>query len=66
MRLNLKYSLLIDILTLDEFSALDVVCHFPTNMLIKNKDLLYNRISKRPVLAIEADGYDHHKEGATQ
>ncbi len=28
--------------------------------------LLYNRVSKQPVLAIETDGYQHHKEGTTQ
>ncbi len=28
--------------------------------------LLYNKVSKRPVLAIETDGYQHHKEGTTQ
>ncbi len=28
--------------------------------------LLYNRVSKRPVLAIETDGYNYHKVGTTQ
>lgn len=28
--------------------------------------LLYNRISKKPVLAIEVDGWDYHKEGTVQ
>ena len=28
--------------------------------------LLYNRVSKQPVLAIETDGYQHHKEGTAQ
>lgn len=28
--------------------------------------LLYNRVSKQPVLAIETDGYQHHKAGTTQ
>ena len=28
--------------------------------------LLYNRVSKQPVLAIETDGYQHHKSGTTQ
>lgn len=28
--------------------------------------LLYNRISKKPVLAIEVDGWDNHKEGTVQ
>jgi len=64
---------------------LDVVCHFPLNMLIKNPELLneqecqyamnsathldfliYNRIGKKPVLAIEVDGYEYHKEDTVQ
>ena len=28
--------------------------------------LIYNRVSKRPVLAIEVDGYQYHKEGTKQ
>ena len=28
--------------------------------------LLYNRVSKQPVLAIETDGYNYHKAGTTQ
>lgn len=28
--------------------------------------LLYNRISKKPVLAVEVDGYDYHKEDTEQ
>lgn len=28
--------------------------------------LLYNKVSKKPVLAIEVDGYSHHKEGTIQ
>jgi hypothetical protein len=28
--------------------------------------LLYNRVSKQPVLAIETDGYQHHKSGTAQ
>ena len=65
--------------------SLDVVCHFPLNMLIKNPQLLndrecqyamnpathldfliYNRISKKPVLAIEVDGYEFHKWDLSQ
>ncbi len=65
--------------------SLDVVCHFPLNMLIKNPQLLndrecqyamnpathldfliYNRISKKPVLAIEVDGYEFHKKDTVQ
>ncbi len=74
------YSLIEEILANNKYSSLDVVCHFPLNMLIKNPELLneqecryamnpathldfliYNRIDKKPVLAIEVDGYEYHK-----
>lgn len=82
---NLMYSLIDDIIADNKFSSLDVVCHFPLNMLIKNPELLndqeckyamnpathldfliYNRISKKPVLAIEVDGYEYHKVDTVQ
>ena len=82
---NLMYALINDILTDDRFASLDVVCHFPLNMLIRDTSLLseperryvrnpaahldfllYNRISKKPVLAIEVDGYDYHGETTGQ
>lgn len=65
--------------------SLDVICHFPLNMMIKNPQLLndrecqyamnpathldfliYNIISKKPVLAIEVDGYEFHKKDTVQ
>lgn len=82
---NLMYALIDDILSEDIYSCLDVLCHFPLNMIIKNPKLLneeecryamnpathidfliYNRIGKRPVLAIEVDGYKYHQEGTAQ
>ena len=82
---NLMYALLEDILKKDRFSVLDVVCHQPLNMLIRNPELLddrecafamnpathldfliYNKVSKKPVLAIEVDGQAYHKEGTVQ
>lgn len=82
---NLMYSLVEDIISDDKYSSLDVVCHFPLNMLIRNPELLneqecqyamnsathldfliYNRIGKKPVLAIEVDGYEYHKEDTVQ
>ena len=82
---NLMYSLIEDIISANKYSSLDVVCHFPLNMLIKNPELLneqecqyamnpathldfliYNRIGKKPVLAIEVDGYEYHKEDTVQ
>ena len=82
---NLMYSLIEDIISANKYSSLEVVCHFPLNMLIKNPELLneqecqyamnpathldfliYNRIGKKPVLAIEVDGYEYHKEDTIQ
>ena len=82
---NLMYSLVKEIISDNKYSSLDVVCHFPLNMLIKNPELLnerecqyvmnpathldfliYNRIGKKPVLAIEVDGYEYHKEDTVQ
>lgn len=82
---NLMYSLIEDIISANKYSSLDVVCHFPLKMLIKNPELLneqecqyamnpathldfliYNRIGKKPVLAIEVDGYEYHKEDTVQ
>ncbi|MCM1399013.1 MAG: AAA domain-containing protein [Clostridium sp.] len=82
---NLMYSLIEEIISDNKYSSLDVICHFPLNMLIKNPELLneqecqyamnpathldfliYNRIGKKPVLAIEVDGYEYHKENTVQ
>ncbi len=82
---NLMCALIDEIIVDNKYSSLDVVCHFPLRMLIKNPELLneqeckyamnpathldfliYNRISKRPVLAIEVDGYEYHKEDTVQ
>lgn len=82
---NLTYSLIEEIIADNKYASLDVVCHFPLNMLIKNPALLneqecrfamnpaahldfliYNRIGKKPVLAIEVDGYENHKKGTAQ
>lgn len=64
---------------------LDVVCHLPLRMLIRDFSLLdeserryaenglthvdfliYNKVGRQPVLVIETDGYQHHKEGSRQ
>ncbi|MCI8609517.1 MAG: AAA family ATPase [Firmicutes bacterium] len=82
---NLMYALIMDILSERSYASLDVVCHFPMNMLIRDLRelderelqyvmnpathidfLIYNRISKRPLLAIEVDGYEYHKKGTIQ
>lgn len=73
------------ILNQDEYASLNVLSHFPLNMLIRNPDLLeerecryamnpathidfliYNRISKKPVMALEIDGYQYHRKGTQQ
>lgn len=82
---NLMFSLIEEIIANNKYLSLDVVCHFPLNMVIKNLELLndqecqyamnpathldfliYNRISKKSVLAIEVDGYEYHKENTVQ
>lgn len=82
---NLMYALIEEILAGDKFACLDVLCHFPMYILIRNPELLnekecgyamnlathidfllYNRISKKPVLAIEVDGYQYHQENTKQ
>jgi len=82
---NLMYALIDDVITENKYSSLDVICHFPLNMLIKDPVLLneqecqyamnpathvdfliYNRVSKKPVLAIEVDGYKYHEENTVQ
>lgn len=82
---NLMYALIEELIEEERYASIDVVCHFPMNMLIRNPALLndqecryamnpathidfllYNRISKKPVLAIEVDGYAYHKEDTKQ
>lgn len=65
--------------------CLNVICHQPLNMLIRDPRhlsdeeceyamnpaahvdfMIYNKISKKPVLAIEVDGFKYHKEGTRQ
>ena len=41
-------------------------CKYAMNAGTHIDFLLYNRISKKPVLAIEVDGYDYHKTGTDQ
>lgn len=74
-----------DIIGTEKYAGVDVVCHFPFNMLIRNPDLLndreceyamnpathidfliFNKVSKQPILAVEVDGYSFHKKGTKQ
>lgn len=82
---NLMYALIKDVLSENSYSTLDVACHQPLNMLIRDTSklndeeyryamhsathldfLIYNRLSKKPVLSIEVDGFHYHKKGTVQ
>lgn len=82
---NLMYALITEVLSESERNGLDVICHQPLNMIIRNPHLLsdeecqyamnssthldfliFNKISKKPLLAIEVDGYSFHKSGTRQ
>lgn len=81
---NLMYVLIKNILH-EKYIELNVVCHCPLCMLIRNGELLserekeyvknpathvdfliYSRISRKPILGIEVNGYQYHKEGTVQ
>lgn len=82
---NLMYSTIIDLLNSRPGLSLNLICHQPLNMLIRDPKhlndeecryamntathvdfLIYNRISKKTVLAIEVDGFHYHKPGTQQ
>lgn len=80
------YGTIVDMLNNRPQLSLNVICHQPLHMLIRdpksrlNADeynyamnkathvdfLIYNRISKKAVLAIEVDGFHYHKPGTSQ
>ena len=41
-------------------------CSYAMNPATHLDFLIYNRIGKKPVLAIEVDGYEYHKENSKQ
>ena len=41
-------------------------CQYAMNPATHIDFLLYNRISKKPMLAIEVDGYEYHKKDTVQ
>ena len=82
---NLMYVAIVEILDKRPHLSLNVICHQPLNMLIRDPKylndvecqyamntathldfLIYNQISKKPVLAIEVDGFHFHKPGTAQ
>ena len=81
----IMYDEIIEILMRYSSLSLDVFCHKPLNILIRDSHalneeerkyamhsathvdfLIYNKISKKPVLAIEVDGFHYHKPGTRQ
>ena len=44
----------------------DEECKYSMNTATHLDFLIYNRISKKPILAIEVDGYHNHKDGTLQ
>lgn len=82
---NIMYGAITDMLGERAHLTLDIICHQPLHMLIRDQGLLseeekrylmntathvdfliYNRISKEPVLVIEVDGFRYHKPGTPQ
>jgi hypothetical protein len=41
-------------------------CRYAMNPATHLDFLIYNRISKKPLLAIEVDGYEYHKKDSVQ
>ena len=79
------YGAIMDLLAERPELTLNVICHQPLHMLIRDMTrlndeerryltntathldfLIYNKISKKPVLAIEVDGFHFHKSGTLQ
>ncbi|MBF0217127.1 MAG: AAA family ATPase [Candidatus Omnitrophica bacterium] len=44
----------------------DEECHYAMNSSTHLDFLIYNRISKKPVIAVEVDGFHYHKKGTDQ
>ncbi|RPF41983.1 superfamily I DNA and/or RNA helicase [Hydrogenoanaerobacterium saccharovorans] len=82
---NVMYGNLMELLKRHTNLPLNVICHQPLNMLIRDPKrlndeecryamntathldfLIYSTISKKPVLAIEVDGFHYHKRGTAQ
>lgn len=79
------YAAILEILDKRPHLSLNVICHQPLNMLIRDPKylndeecqyamntathldfLIYNQITKKPVLTIEVDGFHFHKPGTAQ
>ena len=44
----------------------DAECKYVMNNSTHLDFLIYNRVSKKPILAIEVDGYEYHQNGTKQ
>lgn len=82
---NIMYANILEVLNGMQNCSLDVICHQPLYLLIRDRQkldekelkfvvnkaahvdfLIYNRFSKKPILAIEVDGFRYHKAGSVQ
>lgn len=82
---NLMYAAITQMLDSRPGLSLNIICHQPLNMLIREPKhlneaecryamntathldfLIYNRIVKKPVFAIEVDGFHYHKSSTPQ
>ena len=41
-------------------------CHYAMNSATHLDFLIYSKLDKTPILAIEVDGFDNHKDGTVQ
>ena len=56
----------LNMLIRDPYRLNDDECRYAMNTATHLDFLIYHRISKKPVLAIEVDGFHYHKQGTTQ
>lgn len=82
---NLMYSVIQEVLSEAEFSAIKCAIHVPLAALVKDYEplaeeerafarrswahvdfLLFRKMDKQPILAIEVDGVEYHKPGSKQ
>lgn len=66
LSLNLICHQPLNMLICDPKRLNDEECRYVMNTATHVDFLIYNRISKKPVLAIEVDGFHYHKTGMTQ
>lgn len=66
LSLNLICHQPLNLLIRDPKHLNDEECRFAMNTATHIDFLIYNRITKKPFLAIEVDGFHHHKKGTLQ